>query len=212
MPLTILITGFGPFPGAPFNPTGALVKALAQWPHPHAGVRRIAHVFATSYDTVDRELPALIARERPAALIMFGLAQRTRYVRIETLARNVLSRRHRDVAGALPAANAIVAGGPATLALPTPAQRLLAVARSAHAAAALSRNAGSYLCNYLCWRASEAAAMPAGPRLVSFVHVPLVRSVLAPSSGAMPRTLGDLIQAGEAIVAAASMVARMRRA
>ena len=26
MALTVLITGFGPFPGAPFNPTAALAK------------------------------------------------------------------------------------------------------------------------------------------------------------------------------------------
>src|SRR5439155_15223715 len=61
MPLTILITGFGPFPGAPFNPTGALVELLARQSPVQAGTRRVAHVFTTSYDTVDRELPALIA-------------------------------------------------------------------------------------------------------------------------------------------------------
>ena len=30
MAVTILVTGFGPFPGAPFNPTGPLVKQLAR--------------------------------------------------------------------------------------------------------------------------------------------------------------------------------------
>ena len=87
--------------------------------------------FATSYGTVDRELPALIARERPARLVMFGLAQRTRHVRIEILARNTLSRTHADVAGILPTDNAIVADAPAALALPAPALRLLAAARTA---------------------------------------------------------------------------------
>jgi pyroglutamyl-peptidase len=211
MPLTILITGFGPFPGAPFNPTGALVEALALRPRAHAGVRRVAHVFATSYETVDRELPALIAREQPAALVMFGLAQRTRHLRIEMSARNVLSRSHADVTGALPTANAIAANGPATLVLPAPMPRLLAAAQGAGAAAALSRDAGSYLCNYLCWRASERAATPGGPRLATFVHVPLVTPERAPSPGRAPRTLGDLIQAGEAIVQAATMAARVRR-
>jgi len=209
MPLTILITGFGPFPGAPYNPTGTLVHALAQ--PSQTGVRRLAHVFATSYDTVDRELPALIAREKPTALIMFGLAQRTKYVRIETLARNTLTRRIPDAAGRLPTADAIAPNGPTTLALPAPAQRFVAAARTAGAMTTLSRDAGSYLCNYLCWRASESATMPDGPRLATFVHVPLVRPLLTPSPGALPRTLGDLILAGEAIVAAAVMVARMHR-
>jgi pyroglutamyl-peptidase len=211
MPLTVLITGFGPFPGAPFNPTGAMVELLARQSPVQAGTRRLAHVFTTSYDTVDRELPALIARERPAALVMFGLAQRTRHVRIETLARNTVSRAHADVDGVLPTENAIAADGPATLALPAPAQRLLAAARTAGARAVLSRNAGSYLCNYLCWRARESATSAGGPQVVTFVHVPLVRPLSTTTAGATPRTLGDLVQAGEAIVAAATMAARIRR-
>jgi len=211
MPCTILITGFGPFPGAPFNPTRALVKVLAKVSDAQAGVRRVAHVFETSYQTVDRDLPALIARERPAALIMFGLAQRTRHLRIETLARNTLARTIPDVAGRLPTANVIAAGEPATLPLPVPAQRLVAAARAAGAMTALSRDAGSYLCNYLCWRASEATAISGGPRLAAFVHVPLVRPLITPSPGAVPHTLGDLILAGEAIVEAAILLARIRR-
>src|SRR5262249_56406981 len=119
------IAGWGPVPGAPFNPTGALVELLGRHSPLPAGTRRLAHVFATGYGTVDRELPALIARVRPAALVMFGLAQRTRHVRIETLARNTLSRVHADVAGGLPTPQFIVAGGPRILSPPPPAQRPL---------------------------------------------------------------------------------------
>ena len=58
---------------------------------------------------------------------------------------------------------------------------LLAAARSIKVPAALSRDAGRYLCNYLCWRASEAATEN-GLRLAAFVHVPPVtRKVLRPS-------------------------------
>ena len=75
MTATILITGFGPFPGAPYNPTGPLVSELARRRHPaFVNVRRVAHIFPVSYEAVDRELPALLKRERPDALIMFGLA------------------------------------------------------------------------------------------------------------------------------------------
>ena len=85
MTATILITGFGPFPGAPFNPTEPLVMELARRRH---NVRRVGHVFRVSYEAVDRELTALLAREKPDALIMFGLAARTRHLRVETRARN----------------------------------------------------------------------------------------------------------------------------
>src|SRR3989442_1750748 len=81
---TIIITGFGPFPGAPYNPTDPLVSMLARRRRPaFAGVRRIAHVFRVSYEAVDRELPELLAREQPDVLVMFGLAMRTRHIRIE---------------------------------------------------------------------------------------------------------------------------------
>src|SRR3954471_2705076 len=76
--LTVLITGFGPFPGAPFNPTEALVKSLARRRRPAvADVALIDNVFRTSYAAVDAELPKLIAAHRPDVLLMFGLAART---------------------------------------------------------------------------------------------------------------------------------------
>src|SRR2546425_10061475 len=116
MTATILITGFGPFPGAPHNPTDPLVGKLARRPHPaFAGVRRIAHVFRVSYEAVDRELPELLAREQPDVLVMFGLAMRTRHIRIETRARNVLTGVAVDAGGKRPLSRMIVPGAAAAL-------------------------------------------------------------------------------------------------
>jgi pyroglutamyl-peptidase len=208
MTAKILITGFGPFPGAPFNPTEPLVTALARQRYPaFANVRRVAHIFRVSYEAVDRELPALLAREQPDVLLMFGLASRTKHVRIETRARNALSCRLPDVGGHVPVTASIVADAPLTLPLRNPAQRLVMAARAAGVPAALSRDAGRYLCNYLCWRAAEATDN-GGPQLAAFIHVPLVRRgrVLQPRRPAV--TLDDLIRAGEAIVQAALAAAR----
>lgn len=193
---TILITGFGPFPGAPLNPTQVLVRTLAHRRY-SPGVRCIAHVFATSYQGVDQELPALLAREKPDALIMFGLASRARHIRIETQARNTLNSVVPDAAGAVPRTCVIAAAAPAALKLRVPAPRLVAAVRAAGMRAALSVDAGNYLCNYASWRAAE-AARNGTPRLVAFVHVPL-RPALA-----------DLLKAGEAIIRAALPAARIR--
>src|SRR5262249_11091590 len=81
--------GSGPFPGAPINPSGALAQRLVQLRRPaFSDVRRIGHVFATSYAAVDRDWANLIKRHRPDAVLMFGLAGRTRHLRIEMRARN----------------------------------------------------------------------------------------------------------------------------
>jgi pyroglutamyl-peptidase len=225
MTATILITGFGPFPGAPFNPTGALVAELARRRIPALRhIRRVAHVFHTSYEAVDRELPALLARERPDALLMFGLAPRRRQIRIETRARNALTRTVPDASGHVPAAGMITAGARAALSLRAPAQSLVAAVRAAGTPAALSSDAGSYLCNYLCWRAGEAVERDGIPRLVAFVHIPQVqvprlhanvrvasaRRLCRPRSR-LPITFDDLILAGEAIMRAALAAAPMRR-
>src|SRR5262245_40084271 len=114
MTTKVLITGFGSFPGAPFNPTEPLVAELGRCRFP-ASVRRVAHVFRVSYETIDRELPALIKDENPDALIMFGLAARSRHLRVETRARNGLNRMLRDAGGARPVAAVIDAQAPAML-------------------------------------------------------------------------------------------------
>jgi pyroglutamyl-peptidase len=166
---TILVTGFGPFPGVPVNPTEALMKSLARARIPGATI--VTHVFATSYAAVDRELPALLRRHEPDALLMFGLAAATPHLRIETWARNSLAQLP-DVAGAVPRLRAIAPGRASGLRLPTLARALLAAARRVRVPAAISGDAGDYLCNYLCWRAALAARRRDGPRLAAFVHVP----------------------------------------
>jgi pyroglutamyl-peptidase len=170
---TILITGFGPFPGAPHNPTAALVTRLARTRRPT--LRVVGHVFPTEYAAVDRDLPRLIAKHKPDALLMFGLHSRARTLRIETVARNVIGR-HRDAAGELAPARAIEPDAP-HIKMRTPAARLVRAALGANAPAVLSRNAGSYLCNYLCWRATASG----DKRLAAFVHVPPVARTSRPA-------------------------------
>ena len=60
-PMRTILTGFGRFPGSPVNPSG-FGPRLARRRRPASPARRIAHVFATAYDAVDRDLPSLLAR------------------------------------------------------------------------------------------------------------------------------------------------------
>jgi pyroglutamyl-peptidase len=218
---TILITGFGRFPGAPVNPGGLMATQLVRRRRPaFTGTRRIAHVFATRYDAVDRELPALLKREKPDIVVMFGVATRSHRVRVEQRARNRMAL-FPDAGGHRPATRTIAPHREAQR-NPLPVTRLVAAARTAHVAAAPSRNAGAYLCNYIYWRALEAAARPDGPSLVIFIHVPPVglkeqpkkpfkrpSRRLAKKPPNRPRArkprapgLDDLVRGGEAILLA----------
>jgi pyroglutamyl-peptidase len=211
--LTILITGFGRFPGSPVNPSGPIAMRLARRRRPAlAGTRRVAHVFATRYDAIDRELPALIAREQPDIVVMFGVATRARHVRVEERARNRTSELFPDAGGFRAGARAIAPQREA-LRNPLPLAPLVRAARMSGAAAARSRNAGTYLCNYVYWRALEAAASPGGPGAVIFVHVPPTGLKARPKRARRGKQraaaqLGHLTRAGEAIVVAMLALAR----
>jgi pyroglutamyl-peptidase len=201
-PLTVLITGFGPFPTAPFNPTQALVAALKRTRRPMlADVKIATHIFRTSYAAVDRDLPKLLAEHRPDVLLMFGLAARTPYVRIETQARAARSRLLTDVDGVLASAPSSSGAGQA-LTGRAPMIPLLLAAHRARADIRLSRDAGRYLCNHLYRRALEAAA-PETPGIAVFVHVPKVaRGVMARRRSARrpALTAADLVRVGRALL------------
>ena len=209
MATTILVTGFGPFPGTPFNPTGPLVEGLARLRRPAlADAAIVPHIFPTSYEAVDRELPVLIAQHRPDAMLMFGLAPRAKSIRVETRARNAITLLP-DATGRAPPRGTIALGKPTTLAIPTPLGVLLAATRRARTPAAASRNAGNYLCNYLCWRACEMMLESNGPRLAAFIHVPPVSRGSRPRDVAKPQlSLDDLIRAGSFLLAASVAAAR----
>jgi len=207
MAVTILVTGFGPFPGAPFNPTGPLVARLARLRRPGlADVKIVAHVFPTSYSAVDRDLPELIAKHRPDALLMFGLAPRAKAIRIETRARSATSLL--PDAGGAARASKIAPGGPTVVALPSPTMQLQSAARASRVPVARSHDAGRYLCNYLCWRATEVAASRGGPHVAAFIHVPPVRRKVRPRRGKPHLSADDLARAGVRLVMVIAAAAR----
>jgi pyroglutamyl-peptidase len=202
----VLITGFGPFPGVRFNPTGRLAAALAAVRRPGLeNVVRIAHVFQTSYAAVERALPALLAEARPDVILLFGLATRTPYVRIETRALNRRSALFADVRGCRPREGAITPRAPVAVRGNAPHQRLAIAVHRAGVTVRLSHNAGAYLCNYVYWRALE---LTGSKPLVQFVHVPPVRREPCRMPRAM--TLDDLTRAGTKMLLVLVAAARHR--
>jgi pyroglutamyl-peptidase len=201
-PLRILITGFGPFPGAPHNPTMPLVARLLRLRRSaFSDVEFTGHIFPVTYKAVDRELPQLLVKHQPHALLMFGLASRTPYVRIETRARNAVTMLRPDADHTSVRKGSISGSADARMFGPHTA-KLLRAAVATGIDARASRDAGSYLCNYLSWRAIEASCADNGPCLAAFVHVPpIARDGASHRKGMTPRiTLEQLVDAGEAML------------
>jgi len=203
--MRVLVTGFGPFPGAPFNPSALLVKALARRRRPAlADIELTTHVFATSYAAVDRDLPKLLA-EKPDVVLLFGLAGRRRHLCIETRARNAVTLLFPDADRSKPQHSMIASGEPSSLNGKTPFMRLLSAARGTFPAR-LSRDAGRYLCNYVYWQALRGAQ--SGRPLVQFVHIPPVRIGPRRLQKRRRQSLTQLIRTAEAVLVALIAAAR----
>ena len=202
--MRVLITGFGPFPGAPFNPSAALAMALARRRRPAlAGIERATHVFATTYASVDRDLPKLL-KQKPDIVLMFGVAGRRRQLCIERQARNAVSLLFPDASGHRPCHGVIKLHGPPTLTGNAPFARL---AGAAGTKARLSRDAGRYLCNYVYWRGLEQVR---GTRpLVQFVHIPPLSVKPRRRRSKKPATLAQFLKPAESLLIA--LIAASRR-
>jgi pyroglutamyl-peptidase len=207
--LRILITGFGPFPGAPYNPTQPLVARLTRLRRPaFADVELSSHIFPVTYKAVDRELPLALAEYKPHALLMFGLAGRTKFVRVETRARNAVTMLWPDAAQTRARKGSIAGGADARRFGPHSA-KLLRAAKVTGLDARASHDAGSYLCNYLSWRAIEAVDAGNGPRLAAFIHIPPLARGGALRRKGFPRiALEELVDAGEAMLLEMARLAR----
>ena len=206
--MRVVLAGFGPFPGVPFNPSAILVRALARRRRPAlADVVISTHVFATRYAAVDRDV-AKLAAQKPDVILIFGVARRRRYLSIETRARNALSVLYPDASGHRPARAMIAPREPRALRGTAPFRRMLGAVRTSDFPARLSRDAGRYLCNYAYWRALEGARETS--TLVQFIHIPLIR--LTPRRSRSRRhalALAPLVAAAEMLLVA--LIAASRR-
>ena len=162
----LLVTGFGPVPGMPRNPSAALAGAVGRVLRRSNAVDPKVLVLRTADAAIPGTLQPALA-ERPVAVLMLGVASRARRIQVEVGARNRASRLYPDACGRAAARLDLDPGGPPARRSSVPAQAL-AVLRRHGLDARPSNDAGRYLCN-ASYYAALAADCP-----VLFVHIPPV--------------------------------------
>ena len=166
MTRTLLVTGFGPFPRVPVNPSAELAGRIASDPRLRRalGIPPRLLILRTAYAAIPAMLePALC--EGPDAVLMIGVAARASRVRVETRAVNRASQLFPDASGRAAGRLTLDRDGPA-IRRSRAAARVLVALRRGGLAAISSRDAGRYLCNASYYRAL------AEPCPVVFLHIP----------------------------------------
>jgi pyroglutamyl-peptidase len=169
---TILLTGFGPFPGVPENATALLVPRLAKAARALFATHDVvAEILPTEWARAPVRLMALLAGADVVLALHFGASQSAEGFQLELIGRNVQTSQP-DAAGEHPASERVIDAGPDLLAATLPVERIAARLLGLGYPCFTSSNAGTYLCNALLYHSLAAARALPIPRLAGFVHVP----------------------------------------
>lgn len=197
MKRTLLITGFGPFPGVPRNASGELAERLgilAKRTFP--SVRFEVATLPTEWHTAPPMLERLFTGHRPDIALHFGVSHQARGFVVETQARNAA--RNADASGVVPYADALIPNQPDTRATTLPTARMVERLRRAGLPAALSQDAGAYLCNAILFHSLRLSDHVGPGTRSGFIHIP----TRLPMTGA-GLTLNAALRGGLEIIATA---------
>ncbi|MGK2921300.1 MAG: hypothetical protein ACSLE4_00690 [Methyloceanibacter sp.] len=168
----VLLTGFGPFPGVPENPSGWQAETLAVTTRGH-GWEPHGAVLPTEWAAVAALAPRLQAELQPLVTIHFGVSARATGLRLERTAHNRAEPRA-DACGVKPDSRTISRDGAARIETRLPIAALAARLRAKGHAARASHSCGRYLCNFLYYHSLARTQREGGDAV--FVHVPLTRA------------------------------------
>lgn len=193
--MKLLVTGFGPFPGVRHNPSGQIALAIGRSARlKRQGVDVSAHELIVTYAALP-DLVELIAKEKPDAILMFGIAARTKQPRLERRGENRTRPLSVDASGTRPKSRKLDEAAPLIRNVKVALEPLrLAIGRQGFKPT-LSNNAGAYLCNAVLFTAL--GTVPEVPAI--FVHVPKLSKT----------GIARMAKAGEAL--GAMLLAQARR-
>ena len=169
---TIVLTGFGPFPGIPYNASATLVPRLADATRARFPTyRTVYEVLPTDWRESPARLRRLIGKGNIVLALHFGVSKSADGFVLELVGRNQNAERC-DASGSLPPSESVLEYGPDLLTCTLPAERICARLKGLGLPCSTSNDAGSYLCNALLYHSLTVAHAAGEPYLAGFVHIP----------------------------------------
>ncbi len=170
MAANILITGFGPFPDQPYNPSSGLVGTLSVLFSGAANTRFL--ILPTEYGRGLGQLNDELTAYDPDVVMCFGVAAQTQAIGLEKVAHNWRSCRIPDAARYVPSDPLIEPGGPKHLQSTLPLHTHMTGLRDRHIPVDISEDAGLYICNAALYNILAHARRREKPVAAGFIHIP----------------------------------------
>jgi pyroglutamyl-peptidase len=187
----VLLTGFEPFNGGSFNPSGAVVEAIGN--DGVDGVEIVTAILPVEFKRSAAMLVDLISSHKPDVVISLGQAEGRDFIGPEQVAINLADARIADNAGVKmenQLLNETAADGYfSTL----PIRSIVEAISSLGISAKISYSAGAFICNEIFFTAQSALQ---GSKVISgFIHLPLAPNQAAEFPGLPTMAIEDQVRA-----------------
>jgi pyroglutamyl-peptidase len=169
---TVLLTGFGAFPGVVRNVSADLAADLAQLASLRFGdLEFVSDVLPVDWSEAPIRLDALLRQHRPNLVLHFGVSARASGLVVESYAYNE-TKRVEDAYGQFAVHEKVVAGDRPRRSAKLPVRRVVRRLTAAGYPAEISTDPGRYLCNSILFHSLRYAARAPHPARAGFIHIP----------------------------------------
>ena len=187
----VLLTGFEPFGGASFNPSGAVVKEIADYGID--GVEIVTAVLPVEFKRSAAMLIELISINKPDVVISLGQAEGRDFIGPEQVAINLADARIADNAGVKLENQPINTGAADGYFSTLPIRAIVDAISALGISAKISYSAGAFICNEIFFTAQSFLQ---GSNVISgFIHLPLAPNQSAEFPGLPTMPLTDQVAA-----------------
>ena len=187
----VLLTGFEPFGGASFNPSGAVVEAIAE--NGVDGFEIVTAILPVEFKRSAAMLIELISTNKPDVVISLGQAEGRDFIGPEQVAINLADARIADNAGVKLENQPINTGAADGYFSTLPIRAIVDAISALGISAKISYSAGAFICNEIFFTAQSFLQ---GSNVISgFIHLPLAPNQSAEFPGLPTMPLTDQVAA-----------------
>ena len=192
----VLLTGFEPFGGASFNPSGAVVEAIAK--RGIDGIEIVTAILPVEFKRSAEMLVELISSNKPDVVISLGQAEGRDFIGPEQVAINLADGRIADNAGVKIENQSINPSAADGYFSTLPIRAIVEAISSLGIAAKISYSAGTFICNEIFF--ATQSFLQESEVISGFIHLPLAPNQAAEFPGLPTMPLEDQVNAIEAAI------------
>lgn len=192
----VLLTGFEPFGGASFNPSGAVVQAIAK--RGIDGIEIVTAILPVEFKRSAEMLVELISNHKPDVVISLGQAEGRDFIGTEQVAINLADGRIADNAGVKIVNQSINPSAADGYFSTLPIRAIVDAISSLGIAAKISYSAGTFICNEIFF--ATQSFLQESEVISGFIHLPLAPNQAAEFPGLPTMPIEDQVNAIKAAI------------